>query len=665
MALRKDIALAQNPFPASRLGTDSGRLRLQGLDERQQPLGIHSQPRGWERGDTSLWAFLSAIRSGSQALSIRGFSGGVNRLRDGLRELVSRATDSDLTNLERVEVLKGPASVLYGLGGIGGTINLVTKQPLRDPFYKVDFLVGSYDLYRPSIDFSGPLNDSRTVLYRLNASYQDAGFYNDFGKNDRWFIAPVISWQISPDTKLTVEAQVSQQDLRGLMGLPAVGTVLPNPNGQIPRNRYLGEPNDFALYYDTKIGYDFQHRFSDNWSLRNAFRYTNYKLVDEVNVPNILAPDNRTLTRYFIIPGTNGEGANALADGFISTTDIVGNFHTGSIQHKLLFGVEYSHQGEEVDVSQGNVTPAIDIFNPVYGLATRGAITTRIKTSLSQNIFGVYLQDQIALTDNLKVLLGGRVDVVNQQSINRISNVTTTISDAVFSPRVGIVYQPIQPISLYASYSQSFNPVSGTDANGNSFIPERGTQYEVGMKAELSRKIAATLAFFDLTRTNVLTTDPNNSAFSIQTGKQSSRGIELDISGEILPGLKIAAGYAFIDARIDEDKVFPVGNQLNNAPQNTVGLWTSYEIQSSTFKGLGFGLGLFYVGERQGDLANSYSFPSYVRTDASIFYKRDRFRAALGVKNLFDVVYFDSSYGRNRVFYGEPLTLQGTISWEL
>ncbi|OYD88135.1 hypothetical protein CDG77_25470 [Nostoc sp. 'Peltigera membranacea cyanobiont' 213] len=129
--------------------------------------------------------------------------------------------------------------------------------------------------------------------------------------------------------------------------------------------------------------------------------------------------------------------------------------------------------------------------------------------------------------------------------------------------------------------------------------------------------------------------------------------------------LNIAAGYAFIDARIDQDRVFPVGNQLNNAPQHTVGLWTSYEIQSSTFKGLGFGLGLFYVGERQGDLANSYSFPSYVRTDASIFYKRDRFRAALGVKNLFDVEYFDSSYGRNRVFYGEPLTLQGTISLEL
>ncbi len=601
---------------------------------------------------------------GAQAISIRGFNNpnfgtGSNQLRNGLREVVNRENDADLTNIERIEVLKGPASVLYGLGGIGGTINLVTKQPLRDPFYKIDLLVGSHDLYRPSIDFSGPVNDSRTVLYRLNASYQDASSYVDFGKNNQWFIAPVLSWQISPNTKLSLEAQTSRQELRGLVGLPAVGTVLPNPNGKIPRNRYAGEPDDLTTYFDTKIGYDFQHRFSDDWSLRNAFRYTDFKLVNTSAVPNGLASNNRTLRRFYNTPT---DDANALSNGFISTTDVVGKFKTGSIQHQILFGVEYFQQSEEVDVRQPNVAP-IDIFNPVYG-ASINTVGTRLKTSFSQNAFGVYLQDQIALANNFKLVLGGRLDAVNQESINRISNVTTELSDVAFSPRAGIVYQPIQPISLYASYSQSFNPVAGTDVNGNSFIPERGAQYEVGIKAQLSSQLATTLAFFDLTRSNVLTTDPNNSTFSIQTGKQSSRGIEFDISGEILPGWNIAAGYAFIDARIDEDKGFAVGNQLNNAPQNSLGLWTSYQIQSGTLKGLGFGLGLFYVGERQVDLANSYSLPSYLRTDTSIFYKRNKFRAIFNVKNLFDVEYFEA-LSSDRIFYGEPLTLQGTISWEL
>lgn len=194
--------------------------------------------------------------------------------------------------------------------------------------------------------------------------------------------------------------------------------------------------------------------------------------------------------------------------------------------------------------------------------------------------------------------------------------------------------------------------------------PERGTQYEVGIKADVSNRLSATLAFYDLTRTNVLTADPNNPLNTIPVGEQISRGIEFDISGEILPGWNIIAGYAYTNARITKDNSPNQGNRINNVPYNSFNLWTTYELQSGNLKGLGFGLGLFYSGDRQGDLANSFELPSYLRTDAPIFYRRDRFRAALNFRNLFDVDYFESSLSRGRVFYGNPFTVQGTISWE-
>ena len=319
----------------------------------------------------------SAPGSSIGSIRIRGFES-PTRLRNGLREIIGRTTDSDLTNLERIEIIKGPTSMLYGNGGIGGTVNLVTKQPLANPFYEISFLAGSYDLYRPSIDLSGPLNDERTVLYRLNAFYQDSGRFIDFGRDDRWFVAPVLSWQISPKTNLTLEALVSRQEVTGLAGLPAVGTVLPNPNGDIPIDRYTGEPDDLATYRDLRIGYDLEHRFSETWSLRNTFRYTDTETVGaSAAIASSLAPDNRTLNRFFVEAddGTN----NAVNDGFIATTDVVGNFSTGSIEHQLLFGVEYTQQEEEVNVLFRSIAP-IDIFNPDYG-ASPGDVLFGIQTS--------------------------------------------------------------------------------------------------------------------------------------------------------------------------------------------------------------------------------------------------------------------------------------------
>jgi iron complex outermembrane receptor protein len=595
----------------------------------------------------------NSITDRNQGVRVRGFYTDI--FRNGLR--VQEAGELiDLANVERIEVLSGPASVLYGRGFSGGIVNVVTKQPLRDPFYAVDVTIGSFDFYRGAIDLSGPLNDSKTVLYRLNVAYLDRNTFVDRFDESQFFIAPVVSLVLGDRTRLTLESEYI--DTRGsfFFGLPIEGTVLPNPNGRIPRNRNTSESDlNRSL---TSIGYRLEHQFNDNWSLQHVFRASFFEYEQSGVFPSGgLNSDNRTIERTANDFNSNGQA-------YRLNTYLTGKFSTGSIKHQVVFGVDldklnglFNGQG-----FSGTASP-IDVFNPVYGQPT-GTLTLFTDTKSSLDSLGFYVQDQVTLARNLKLLLGGRFDLVRQTSKDFLANTEFSNSSNAFTPRVGIVYQPISAISLYASYATSFNPVSGTDFEGNQFQPERGTQYEVGVKADLNDQLSATLAFYDLTLSNVLTVDTANPNFSTQVGEQQSRGFDLTLQGEILPGWSIIAGYAYINAKVTQDNSLPVGSGFGNVPQNSFNLWTKYEFQSGALQGFGVGLGLFYVGDRPGFFDNTYELPSYLRTDAALYYQRDRFRVALNFRNLFNITYFESSYGRGRIFYGEPFAVQGTISWE-
>lgn len=241
----------------------------------------------------------------------------------------------------------------------------------------------------------------------------------------------------------------------------------------------------------------------------------------------------------------------------------------------------------------------------------------------------------------------------------------TVQNNGAFSPRIGLVYQPSKTVSLYASYSNSFRQAEGFKADGGAFEPTRGTQYEVGVKSDfLDGRLSTTLAAYHLTKTNILTEDPNDPAFSVQTGEVRSQGIELDIAGEILPGWKVIASYAYTNAEVTKDNVIPVGNKLRSVPTNQASLWTTYEMQKGNLRGLGFGLGLFYVGERQGDFDNSFQVDGYLRTDAALFYRRDGFKAGINITNLFDTDYVSFSERRTAVQRGAPFTIISSISWE-
>jgi iron complex outermembrane receptor protein len=592
---------------------------------------------------------------------IRGFEAlNNNLLRNGLVD-AGAGESVELSSVERVEILKGPASVLFGLGNPGGSINIITKRPLSELFETVDLTVGNYSFYRGAIDLSGPLNDSGTVLYRFNTAYRNSGSFIDFYNSEHLNISPVVSVAIGDRTNLTLEGDyITSRDSGFTPFVPVIGSVLSNPIGKIPRNRNVGEPTDEIEQILTRLGYQLEHKFNDNWSLRNAFLFNFRDYSDKRTLPGILQEDNRTLNRSY-------REFDFQSTSYNLSTNVVGKFSTGSIQHQLLFGVDLNSYENRVPSFRGAVAAPIDIFNPVYGQAP-GELGDEFSNTTVTNSLGIYIQDQISLTDNFKVLLGGRFDAFDQKSEDFSFDTESSKSDSAFSPRLGIVYQPIPAISLYASYVSSFTPANGVFLFGGSLEgaaePERGRQYEVGIKADFSDRFSATLAFYDLTRTNVLTEDPDNPGFQIQTGEQNSRGIELSLTGEILPGWNLIAGYAYTDARITEDNTFQVGNQLPNTPYHSFNLWTTYQIQQGELQGLGFGLGLFFVGDRAGDLDNTYEIPSYLRTDAAIFYNRDRLRLALNFRNLFDVEYFENGSSATRVNYGQPFTVQGTVSWQ-
>jgi len=590
---------------------------------------------------------------------IRGFASDDDILTDGLRDPNNSSLGFNTTTIERIEVLKGPASVLYGQGTLGGVVNLVTKKPLAEPYYSVEFSAGSYNFYRGTIDLSGPLNDNKTLLYRLNASAQTTESFVDFYDAQEYVIAPTLTWLISDRTKLTLAAEyIDRPKDQGQMGLPAVGSVLPNPLGEIRRDRNFSEPFSTDNSSVFRVGYDLEHRLSDDWQLRSAFKATWFSRTrKDWILPVSLDADNRTLNRIY------SEGESNYSN-FNFDTYTAGNFTTGSINHQLVIGFNYFRQVNQDRYPDDGFAPSIDVFNPIYNqpIVKPG---NPFEFDSSTNLYGFYIQDQVTLAENLKLVLGGRFDIVQQTSEDLlVSGSKESQQQEAFSPRVGIVYQPIKPISLYASYSRSFLPSTGRSLDGELFQPERGTQYEVGIKADLTDRLSATLAFFELTRSNVATTDPRDPDFSIQVGEQRSRGIEFDISGEILPGWNIIASYGLTDAIVTKDNDLPVGDRLNNVPQHSASLWTTYEISSGSLQGLGFGLGLFYVSDRQGTLPNTFELPSYVRTDATIFYKRERFRAALNFKNLFDVDYFDSALNRANVYPGEPFVVQGTVSFQ-
>ncbi|MBW4445070.1 MAG: TonB-dependent siderophore receptor [Plectolyngbya sp. WJT66-NPBG17] len=592
----------------------------------------------------------------SQNYTVRGFELGETS-RNGFRDFAF-ISPRDVANVERVEFLKGPASVLYGGGfNFSGLVNTVTKRPLAEQRTEIGITAGSYNFYRPTIDITGSLTEDKTLLYRLNVAYENAGSFRDFGENESIFVAPVLTWRLGPNTTLTTEFNYQNYDYVFDRGL------LPDPVFlNLPRNRYLFEPDFNRARFTSKLfTYDFEHRFNDNWRFRQGLSSLNIQGEESAVTPRnysrpFLEPDGRTFAR-------DAQRSDEEQVNFGLQNEVYGKFNTGTVKHNFLFGVEYSYYRFAYDFfDAANPPGSIDIFNPQYGSLPSDFFPSSGEEYGVRTV-GIYIQDLAELTPNLKFLAGLRYDIANtfyRDTLESAFDYSASISK--LSPRVGLVYQPSLTTALYASWGRSFSPEIFSRLRGNvPAKPATGEQIEVGIKQDFFKnRLSATLALYQLTRQNVLTPDPLDPDFSIQTGEQKSRGVELDIAGELSPGWNVIATYAYTDAFVSKDNDLPVGDRLSNVPKHSASLWTTYEIQSGNLQGLGFGAGLVFASDREVQIPNTIQLPSYVRGDASIFYRRDRWRAAINVKNLFNTKYFQTQ--GFFVTPEAPFTVLGSLS---
>lgn len=707
------IIVAAEPLPRYLTPTVSAGTRTD-TDILDIPQGIQVIPQEVieDQGTASLGDTLrnvSGVFAGRAAASgrattpvIRGFETD-NILRNGLRDDTLRIS-SGINNIERIEILKGPASVLFGSGNLGGTINLVTEVPLSQPRYEVEFTAGSNNaLYRPAIDLTGPLDESGETAYRLNLAYENQDSFKDLENGEFFFIAPSLQVINTERNSLIIDFEYLNIQTRGTAPLlPAISAIgvedntlvdtivsgggeAPPPElaGTLDLRANLGEPDISRSETSiSRIGYRFQHDFSDSWTFRNEFlgSFQNSSSDSIVGISFVQErgqPNFSLLNRVFLENPSNQEI-------YTLNTNVVGNFEIIGIEQTLLLGVEWSREEEEDKITQRLFLPFLspeseqfNIFEPNYDSrrffpktsTTSGAnIRPGSNTFTREQTLGLYGQTQLNLSDYLIIVLGGRVDFADQffQDLDNRADVSPIeTSESVFSPRAGLVVKPTENVSLYASYTESFNPTIGRGEDGEVFTSELGKQFEVGVKATLlGDRLSATLAYYDLRRSNVLTQDPTNPGFQVQVGEQASNGVELDIVGEILPGWNIIANYAYTNARITEDNEFPEGRRLINVPEHAAGLWTSYEIQDGDLAGFGFGLGVYFQGERNGDIRTPFILPSYTRTDASVFYRKGQFRTQLNFQNLFNVRYFEGARDQFRVNPGTPFTVLGSVAWE-
>jgi len=593
---------------------------------------------------------------------LRGFRAEV--LKDGFIQntaLPLNIFQQELTNVERIEFLKGPGSVLYGNVAPGGLINIITKKPLPYFYASAQMTVGNYSFYQPSVDVSVPLNKDKTLLFRLNASYLNTDSFRDFISQEWFFIGPVVSWRILPNMTFTLEGEYFQIDQPFDEGLVAVGNMV----APIPISRNLAEPTDHTSFQNILLKATLETKFSDRAFLRNAFRYYRTSADNFDHRSLALLEDNRTLLR-FIFDSTFEENIYDTQNEFIL------NIKTWSFKHKLLFGFEYIRMSIENPSRFLPATP-IDIFDPVYG--TKVPATAPLLNRIGElNSFGFYMQDQITVLNNLFLLFGVRFDVFDQNleeiGVNPIGDITTDKMDSQVSPRFGIVYEPFRGVSFYANYSMSFNRLLGQAItfNGSILEPQSSTQYEGGIKLDLwGGRLSSTAAFYRITTENALAPDPvNGGIFAVQVGEERSQGFELDLTAAPLPGWNIIASFAYTDAKVADDEIFKEGNELPGVPKYSGSFWTTYKLYKGILRGLGAGIGLIAVGERQGDIENTFTLDPFLRLDAALYYDTQirnfaKVKASINFNNITDTEYFANSTSRVNIIPGAPFTVLGTL----
>lgn len=611
------------------------------------------------------------------AFAIRGFTGDENMpsgyLVNGFNGGRGFGGQRDVAGIERVEVLKGPAAALIGRGEPGGTINLVTKQAeLGRTFGTASVQYGSFDRVRGEADVNVALTPGLTA--RLIGYAEDGDTFRDHVHQRRWGFLPSIGLALGENTRLTYDFEKTRVEVPFDRGI----VVLNGDFSTVPRSRFLGEPGDGdTVARATGHQLRLQHEFSDRWSvlvggsIRHTLLTGSSSDAETVASRQSLYVDGRSLSRQ-------RRSRHYDADHSVIRAEIAGEFETGSLRHRVLIGVD--HDAFTYDqvfrryrppvlaagptAQQGNV---IDIFDPVYGrfpLPETAVTTDRIDR---QRATGAYVQDQIEITDRLQIRIGGRYDRVTLKTDNRLSGIQSRRTRSRFSPQAGVVYKLSDPLTAYAAYGQGFRANVGTDASGTIFDPETSESIEAGVKLSLlGGALNGTLAVFQLTKSNVLATDPNAPGYSLAIGKARSRGAEFDLGGRLPGSVDVLVSYAYVDAQarstmVDPNTAFQVmpGDPLVNIPSHNLNMQLSKTFSIGEREAQ-VGTGVQYVGKRAGETGTDFMLPSHALV--RLFGKVDLLEGVElfgSVTNLFDAAWYANSYSPLWVQPGAPRT--GTI----
>ncbi|WP_276574432.1 TonB-dependent siderophore receptor [Pseudomonas tohonis] len=621
---------------------------------RDQITDIHAQSLRDVLGYTAGVIATEADDRLTDTFVLRGFQISGSTFRDGMRYM-SNIYDGtqEPYGMERVEVLRGASSVLFGQAAPGGIINVVSKLPTREELHEIKAETGSNDRQQLATDHGGALTD--TLSYRFTALQRKSDTTTDHVPDDRTYIAPSLTWQPDDATSLTLLATYQKSRTAYVYGLPAEGTVLPNPNGHISRHTFTGEPGyDKSVITAWDIGYRFEHAFNDDLKVRQNLRYfESENEMPSVWLDSFIDPQMTTVAR----------GAQDRVDdsrNFVVDTQLEARFHHQRVEQTVLAGVDYGDRHLQTDRYDYDLTP-LNVFNPVYGgtFTARGPAPYSSRNRTRQS--GVYLQDQIKFDERWVLLLGGRQDWAKQKEDALYGNDRSRQDSDAFTKRVGLVYLADNGLAPFVSYSESFEPQAGRSRAGQDFDPTEGEQYELGIRYQPPGSNALySAALYQLTRSNVLTTDPVDTNFQVQTGEIRSRGLELEAKADIGSNASVTASYAYTQAEVTKSNSGNEGQKTGGMPRNMFSVWGDYRFGQVGPGELRAGAGVRYVDKVPGLFSTRIVAPSYTLVDAMLGYAMGPWDLTLNVTNLTDEDYLSYTYA---AFYGAERQVTAGVAY--
>jgi len=608
-------------------------------------------------------------------VAMRGFNDGSvdNIYVDGLKSMGDNGTYStmqvDPYFLERIDILKGPSSVLYGRSSPGGLVALTTKKPLFSAYHQVQATVGTQGQRGMGFDFSGPVDEDQRIAYRLTGLADASDTQFDHNKEERYAIAPAISVDFSEDTSLTLQAYLQHDPNGGYHGgNPADGMLHPRNGLRLSDHFFEGETGiDSYERTQQSFSYQFEHRFNDIFTARQNFRYQDSDVsMDQVYSAGWADAESNILNRAYT-------GGDERLHSYIIDNMLQAEFFTGAAKHTLLMGTDYQRRKADVEWRYGTVNP-LDAGNPQYGNGNLQLLgENRYQRRLQQT--GVYLQDLVEL-DQWRFSLGLRQDWVKVSEQNRDSDTKVNDQRSKFTTRAGVLYLFENGIAPYVSYSESFNPNTVSDQDGRPLAPTEGTQWEAGIKYQPSGSDNLfTASVFRIEQENLASKQPNED-FYRAVGQVRSQGLELEAHVQLSDSLKLLGGYTFTDIEYSKSMPSLVSGNLDNkgnsptqAPKQMLSLWADYNFHQGALDGLRLGGGVRYVGYSWVDAENSMKVPSYTLFDASVGYDLGKvgltgLDVRLNANNLTNESYITSCASLNYCYMGEERNVSATVSYQ-